>query len=77
MLFAGAGVKSLIVWTAAKSKDDFSGTDDYYTNYSAGLALGALCICLSLTYAMDFGISWTASNGYARANRRDERNYNY
>ena len=73
VLFMGVGVKSLIVWVKAQAADDFTGTDQYWTNYTAGLALGSLCVVLSLTYCVDFFISSSARSRI----RREQDDYYY
>ena len=58
-LFA-TGIKSAMVWTAAKGGDDQSGTDDYARNYSAALTMAAFCILAGLVYFIDFVVAFIA-----------------
>lgn len=62
------GIKSAMIWTAAKAGDDESGTSDYARNYAAALTMAAFCILAGLVYFVDFIIAF-------RAKRRIQQNY--
>lgn len=53
-LFAGVGVKTCINWSKAKQADDHANVVDYARDYDAALAMGALCLILSVIYFVDF-----------------------
>ena len=54
------GIKSAMIWTAAKAGDDESGTSDYARNYSAALTMAAFCILAGIVYFVDFIIAFSA-----------------
>lgn len=75
-LFLGLGIKTLMVWDEAKKSDDFRKTEDYATTYSAGIALGALSICIAIVYFCDFILSYRTKSRMQRMDR-ERNNYRY
>jgi hypothetical protein len=59
-LFAGAGVKTIVTWYYGKAQLIQLNRENYAMSYAAGLGLGALCLTLSVIYAIDFCVSLNA-----------------
>ena len=64
VLYAGIGIKSAIIWTAAKSADSGNTTGEKGRNYDAALAMSAFCLLNSLVYSIDFIFAKIARNRY-------------
>ena len=62
----GIGIKTAIVWTAAKNGDDFQGSDFYARNYDAALGMAAMIIIAGFVYFLDFVVAFVARKRIAR-----------